>query len=74
MKNVQTRDINNPKEIFGQGLFWDAGEIDIKRHADYILAGYLCVFMRAYCNRVYKNVNEYHYGACLPCGTRGLFH
>ncbi len=29
---------NNPKAILGPVLFWDAGEIDIKRHAEYIIA------------------------------------
>jgi len=28
----------HPKEIFNPTLFWDAEDIDLKRHADYIIA------------------------------------
>ena len=38
MKNLQNQDINNPKGIFGTGLFWDAEEIDLIKNADFIIA------------------------------------
>jgi hypothetical protein len=38
MKNLQNQDINNPKAIFGTGLFWDTEEIDLIKNADFIIA------------------------------------
>lgn len=37
MKIKQSKE-NNPKRIFNPSLFWDAEDIDIERHAGYIIS------------------------------------
>lgn len=37
MKNNRVKKVN-PKEIFNPTLFWDAEDIDVKKHAGYIIA------------------------------------
>jgi hypothetical protein len=36
--NIKKEPPKDPKTIFSQGLFWDAEEIDLDLHSDYVIA------------------------------------